>query len=291
MRDGLRKSRYNNTNYIPTSDPYEGYQDQANFYDLFNNQQYMINKYGHASAGDSLQFKTIPNPTAVFSVTGEDAVVDWVYVELRSKTDNMNVVSRRTGLLQRDGDVKDLNNTRSLRFPGVAWDDYYVTVRHRSHLGAMTAGAQTPKQLADLVDFTVPNTPIYDKGVVLTNGGITLDYTGLSQKENARGTYYALWAGDFDGNGRIKAVSPSDDMNEILFQVLFHSGNTSFASNYDFAWGYRQADYDMDAKVKFDNPDDDKNMLFFSLLFYPLNTEYAANYDLFIEQLPETIVD
>ena len=175
-----------------------------------------------------------------------------------------------------------------MRFPGIGWDDYYVTVRHRSHLGAMTANPQTPKQLADLVDFTTPNTPIYDKGIVTTNLGVLIDYTGLSQNDKVKSGYYALWAGDFDGNGKVKVVGGNTDMNEISTQVLTHSGNTAFGSNYDFAYGYRQADYDLNAKVKFDNPDDDKNMLFATLLFYPLNiTTLAANYDLFIEQLPE----
>ncbi len=296
MRDNLRKSPYNNNNYIPATDPYEGYQDVANYYYLFSyngNTQfaYMVNKYSETSVGTANQFKTIPDSVSIFAVTGEDAIVDWVWVELRDKNDNESILARRSGLLQRDGDVVDLNGKRSLRFPGIAWDDYYVVVKHRNHLGAMTANAQTPKQLNTLVNFTTPNTPIFDKGVVVTNGGITVDYTGLAQKKNAKETYFALWAGDFDGNGRIKVVSPNDDMNEISSQVLNYVTNVTLGSNYDFAYGYRQADWDLNAKVKFDNPDDDKNMLFASLLFYPLNVDLAANYDLFIEQLPEMDVD
>ncbi len=296
MRDNLRKSPYNNNNYIPGSDPYEGYQDLANYYYLFSYPgspqfAYMVSKFSETSVGTTDQFKVITDSTSVFAVTGEDAIVDWVWIELRHKSFNDSIMARRSGLLQRDGDVVDLNGQRSLRFPGISWDDYYVTVRHRNHLGAMTAGAQTPKKLNTLVDFTTPNTPIYDKGVVLTNGGITVDFTGLAQKRNAKETYFALWAGDFDGNGRIKVVSPNDDMNEISSQVLNYVTNVTLGSNYDFAYGYRQADWDLNAKVKFDNPDDDKNMLFASLLFYPLNVELAANYDLFVEQLPEMEVD
>ncbi len=70
--------------------------------------------------------------------TGGDKVVDWVFVELRDKTDNTTVLATRSGLLQQDGDVVDVDGFSPLEF-NVPSDDYYVVVRHRNHLGIMTA--------------------------------------------------------------------------------------------------------------------------------------------------------
>ncbi|MCB0810769.1 MAG: hypothetical protein KDB96_15940, partial [Flavobacteriales bacterium] len=41
---------------------------------------------------------------AVLAVTGSDAIVDWVIVELRDKNDNTLITASRAALLQRDGD-------------------------------------------------------------------------------------------------------------------------------------------------------------------------------------------
>ena len=70
--------------------------------------------------------------------TGTEEIVDWVFVELRDKTNNTSIVATRSGLLQRDGDVVDVDGFSPLEF-NVPSDDYYVVVRHRNHLGIMTA--------------------------------------------------------------------------------------------------------------------------------------------------------
>ena len=284
MRDNLRSSPFNGNNYIPIADPYVvSTIDEGLAYPY---ETYMNLLYDHVDPGDRTEFMNIGDPTTVFGRTGEDAPNDWVFVELRSKVDT-SVLYTRSGIVQRDGDVVDLNGLRGLRFPDVPIDDYYVVVRHRNHLGAMTASPQTPNQLAELVDFTDSNVPIYDFGFVDYGLGVTFDFTGLAMKSNAIETYRALWAGDFDGNRKIKASNPGDDLNVVFNDVFIHPDNTTFKANFDFAYGYRNADFDMNAKVKFDNPNDDKNMLFGQLLFYPLNAQFLSNFDFFIEQLPE----
>jgi len=291
MRDGLRESPFTAARYIPDSDPYIGMSGAS--------WETGASKYDHVLSGTLSKFATIPNPSAIFAVTGEDAITDWVYIELRSKTDNTTVISTRSGLLQRDGDVAELDGEFGLRFPGVAIDDYYVVVKHRNHLSAMTAAPQTPAQLADLVDFTQASTGIFDFATTKFSG--TYDYTGLAQKEYGVFTtttdddYLALWGGDFDGNGKIKYSNPGDDLNNLLSNVLGYEikdnmGNTidfNFFTNFDFAFGYQDGDFDMDSKSKYDNPNDDKNMLYGSLLFYPLNVQFLSNFDFFIQQLPE----
>ncbi|MEO5583965.1 MAG: M12 family metallo-peptidase, partial [Flavobacteriales bacterium] len=74
---------------------------------------------------------------AVFTVTGQNAIVDWVLVELRNATNPSVVEETRVGLLQRDGDITGLDGTSALGFCSNA-GNYRVAVRHRNHLGCMS---------------------------------------------------------------------------------------------------------------------------------------------------------
>jgi hypothetical protein len=289
MRDNLRVSPFVNENgkrYMPAKDPYQHTFNTSPSGALINGiSMNLTSKYSPVYPGYRSDFKQLgADSTTIFAVTGQDAIVDWVWVELRSKSSNTTISATRSGLVQRDGDVVELDGTRGLRFPGIPMDSYYVVVRHRNHLGAMTKFSQTPKQLTTLVNFTVSSTPMFDFGTSKNNG---FDYTGLAQKTNAKPGFNALWAGDFDGNKKIKADNPNDDLNSLFFNVLNYPNNTSGNANYDFAYGYVVGDFDMNGKAKFDNPNDDKNMLFGQLLFYSLNQNLLlSNFDHFIQQIP-----
>jgi hypothetical protein len=147
---------------------------------------------------------------------------------MRDKNNSANVLETRAGLIQRDGDIVDVDGQGSLAFPGVAVDNYYVSVRHRSHLGAMTRFAQSSTVLQTLVDFTVPATAIYDKGSL----GF-VDYTGLGEKNNVKGTYRALWAGDFTQDGKVKYDNPNDDNSFLQSQVVNYPLNPDHATSFD----------------------------------------------------------
>lgn len=270
MRDNLRLSPFTGQNFIPVQDPYTVSTEYVD----------VKNKYVKVGAGSLSRFHTIPNPTAVFAVTGSNAIVDWVFIELRSKLDSSEVIATRSGLLQRDGDVVDLDGISPLAFAGVAADSFYVVARHRNHLGAMTLVTS----VNEVIDMTDISTPIFDFGTTLQNG---YDYTGFGTNNNVKQGYRALWGGDFDGNGRLKFVNPNDDQNILFFEVFASPGNTMTASNYNFTYGYYQGDFDLNAKSKYDNPNDDKNMLFSQILLFPLNTGLLSNFNFFIQQVPE----
>lgn len=276
MRDNLRVSPFNGSRAIPNKDPgkYVVTVTPGLTYDA-------TDKFVKVGPGQLPKYDSIANPSTVFAVTGQDAIADWVYIELRSATSNSTVLGSRAALIQRDGDVVDLDGINGLKFPGMALNNYYITVKHRNHLSAMSKNAITPAEYAVLVDFTKPTFETYDKGQVGA-----YDYTGLAQKANVRNGYMALWAGDFDGNGKIKADNPNDDLNFLFNDVFSYPSNTTGNVNFDFAYGYLPGDYDLNAKAKFDNPNDDKNMLYGQLLFYPLNVSLLSNFDFFIEQLP-----
>ncbi len=282
MRDGLRASTFNANRYIPNRDPYKFTPDAYLLSSLD-----LTTDYDHQVPGGTAnysRFDSVAAPSTKFGVTGQEALVDWVFIELRSKADSTVILATRSGLLQRDGDVVDLDGYSGLKFPGMSIDSYYVVVRHRSHLGAMTANPQTPRQLTTLVNFTkASELDVYDFGDDKYPG---YDYTGLAMNDNVKFGYRALWAGTFDINGKIKADNPNDDLNTLFFDVFGYPTNTSLNVNFDFAYGYTPGDYNMDGKSKYDNPNDDKNMLYAQLLFYPLNTGFLSNFDFFIQQLP-----
>ncbi|MBK8701461.1 MAG: Ig-like domain-containing protein [Saprospiraceae bacterium] len=283
MRDALRDNGFNTgTRYIPNMDPYK-----------FTPTKYteaglqISTEFDHVVPGgtpNTARFDSVKTPTAVFAITGQEAIVDWVFIELRSKADSTVISGTRSGLLQRDGDVVDLDGYSGLKFPGMAVDSYYVVVRHRSHLGSMTLNPQTPRQLMTLVNFTkADQLDVWDYG---TNYDSNYDYSGLAMNNDVKFGYRALWAGTFDINGKVKADNPGDDLNTLFFDVFGYPDNTSLNVNYDFAFGYMPGDFNMDGKSKYDNPNDDKNMLYAQLLFFPLNTGFLSNFDFFIQQIP-----
>ena len=270
MRDELRVSPFTGKNYIPLHNPYK----------ISANPLLEYTDYFKSVGPDTLaENNIITDSVGVFSVTGRDAIVDWIYVELRSKTNYYDVIASRSGLLQRDGDVVDLDGTSKLRFQGVTADSFYVVVKHRSHLGAMSM--LVPND--GLVDFTDPNTEIFDFGTTKVGRP---DYTGLATSEYVLSGYRALWVGDFDCNGNIKFTNPNDDQNFLFFEVLLHPNNTEANINFDFAYGYYNGDADMNSRAKYTNPNDDLNFLFFSVLTYPLNTQVLSNFSFMDEQIP-----
>lgn len=273
MRDNLRNSPFTGQNYIPVKDPYE-------FATPFISASALANKYTKyppQNAGYP-QLQQVTDSATVFGVSGQDAIVDWVFVELHSKSNEAVVQTTRAALLQRDGDIVDVDGKSCLSFPGVAVDSYYVAVRHRNHLGTMTKYGQSAASLQGLVDLSVPTTPLFDKGVVGA-----FDYTGLSQKSNVKGTYRAMWAGDLNAD---KKVQYSNDLAIVQFDVISFPGNTSGVSNYAAANGYFQGDYDMNSRPKFNPSADDNSLLLFQVLFYPLNSSAVSNFGLFVQQLP-----
>ena len=202
---------------------------------------------------------------SVFNVTGDNAIVDWVWIELRDKNNDTTVILSQSALLQRDGDVVATDGVSNLS-PNVSADDYYVVVNHKNHLGIMTNStvAIDKSSSPTIVDFTDVNTTTYgtQAQATLTNGDM------------------ALWAGDTNGDG---VINFSGDINRVLTDIILFPSNSSFSTSYDFVDGYFQSDVFLDGNVSFSN---ENNQILLSILLYPLNTSFSSQYNLFEEQLP-----
>jgi hypothetical protein len=268
MRTDLLNNPVTNKRYIPTLDPYKIM--------MMNNSRFIHHGPGAWSIYDS-----IPNPALVFALSGDNAIVDWVLVELRDEYDQTNVVATRAGLLQRDGDVVDLDGQSPLAFKDVPALPYFVAIKHRNHLSTMSKYALSVSALNKPIDFTNPLFETYDKGLV--NG---VNYTGLAQNTSTKPGFACLWAGDLNSDGKVKYENPDDEINFLIQEVINHPDNVNLSSTFNAAYGYFNSDIDMNGKIKYSNPNDDTNYIYSQIFFYPLNIGGNSNYSLFVEQIP-----
>lgn len=127
---------------------------------------------------------------SVFATTGTDAIVDWVWVELRDKTDNTNVVGSQSALIQRDGDIVDIDGISPLRFD-LTLDSFYVVIAHRNHLGVITASTVALSATNTILDFSNNN---------------TMQSGGANSVVDFSNGIFGIYAGDYDGNGQIQNI-------------------------------------------------------------------------------------
>ena len=172
-----------------------------------------------------------------FTTTGQDALVDWVVVELRDAGSPEFVVATQSALVQRDGDVIAANGTGTLAF-NLLDGSYHVAVRHRNHLGIMTALPLLLSSSPSSIDFT-------DTAV--------LAY-GMNARKNISGTM-VLWPGDGVPEGVVKYAGASNDRDAIL-QVIGGSVPTATISGQ-----YLLEDINLDGVVKYVGAENDRDVV------------------------------
>jgi hypothetical protein len=195
---------------------------------------------------------------SVFTVTGTDAIVDWVWVELRAENNSTKLINGKSALLQRDGDIVGLDGVTNLIMQASP-TNYFVVVKHRNHLGAMSAAVVAlNKTTATVVDFKSNALTTYG-----TNARATLSSGSM-----------ALWAGDVNGNGQVRYLGPGNDTNIIKDAVLGHAENGTNSNYYPFT-GYYNADINMNGQVRYLGPGNDTNTLKDIVLSHPANGTFS----------------
>jgi hypothetical protein len=177
---------------------------------------------------------------AVLAASGPNAIVDWVLIELRDPANTAVVLHSRAGLLQRDGDVVDVDGLSALRFVGVAPGSYRVAVRHRNHLGVMTATDITLGAVTATVDLTLTGTAV----------------EGGAARKSLGGSYplEALWAGDANADGRVVYTNMDNDRDVILQRI----GGTIPTNTVE---DYLQEDLNLDGEVKYTGGGNDRDLI------------------------------
>ena len=205
MHDSLRVK-----GFIPLQEPYTGM------------------GYAHVNGGG----ETIT--PSVLAISGNNAIVDWVVVELRDAVDPTIVRGTRSALLQRDGDIVGTDGSSPVQFD-LAVKDYHVALKHRNHLGIMTAApvrvSVTPKS--------------YD----LANGSTALAGTEPAKALNGRAL---LWSGNSLSDGDVRYAGSNNDRDPILVAI---GGSLPTATTV----GYVPEDVNLDGRVLYVGSGNDRD--------------------------------
>ncbi|MBK8564659.1 MAG: hypothetical protein IPN76_15325 [Saprospiraceae bacterium] len=190
MRDKLREKRY-----LPSISPY----------------------WKPVVNGSTANTGFEPIPESYYDVTGPTAMVDWVLVELRDPVEPSKVVGAKSALLLRNGSIINSDGTEAIVFDTTSAGDYYVSLKHRNHLGIMTANAMfLDAQNIPLVDFTSPTVPLY----------------GSEHAQRLLEGTRRLWSGDLNSDGKVIYQGPTNDAFKLFYDIMTHPDNTSNLANF-----------------------------------------------------------
>lgn len=239
MRDDLRE-----LGHIPLREPYG-----------------LMPEFGHLGNGGSEEISS----NLLNNMSG-NAMVDWVYVDIRLASDDEMVIASRAAVLRRDGRVRDLNGASAVSFPTVPPGNYYVAIRHRNHLGIMTANP-----------------------IALDDNSTTIDFSNnmATYGDNAQMTLpdgrKAMWAGNANTINNLIFQGANNDPNAVFFEVLTAPSNSG-QINYIYD-GYREEDLDLDGQTIYQGANNESNTVFFNVISHPDNGGFITNF-IITEQLP-----
>ncbi len=210
---------------------------------------------------------------SVLIPSGVDAIVDWVWIEIRDKNDSKVAVEARSALLQRDGDVVDVDGTSPLIFPQLI-DDYFVVVAHRNHLGIMSASPIALGYSITNVDFKTNS--------VSTHGSHARSSFGMPSG------VLGMWAGDVNNDGKVIFLNTGAESVEIKQRVLDQSALESpfGASVFYRPKGYYVEDVDMDGEVIFLNAGNELLYVKDNIQAHPGNQIFNSVFFTIFGQLP-----
>jgi hypothetical protein len=226
-------------NLLPSSDPYS------------TNAEYSANTNFARVANTPTE--TVTSTAFNDQLIATDNIVDWVFLELRNAATPSVVAQTRSALLQRDGDVVDIDGVSPIYFKNVDAGNYVVSVKHRNHL-AMSMNVANYTQVLGLVK----NTQFDYSTTAATNllGVAATNYFNGSSKN-------MLYAGNVNGNANVRYTTLNNDKDALLLNVL--SGN---ASNVIGAVGgaYSRGDINMNRVARYTSLNNDKDYLYITIL-------------------------
>lgn len=169
----------------------------------------------------------------LFDVEGEEAIVDWMLVELRDATDPTIRRATSVGLVQRNGRLVSVDGAE-MRFrvlPG----SYFVVFKHRNHLGFMTATALQLSDTPTLLDMTQSSSATW----------------GL-EAHRVAGTTRVMWSGNAITDDRLKYTGAMNDRDPLLSRV----GGTVPTGTMQ---GYFAEDINLDGLVRYTGANNDRD--------------------------------
>lgn len=172
-------------------------------------------------------------PASRLTVIGDDAVVDWVRVELRSASTPSTIIATQSGVITRAGQVLSASGT-PMRI-GVPAGSYHVVLRHRNHLGVMTASP---------IELGVTTTTIDLRTSITSTWG--------TDAQRASNGVMRLWSGEVVRDGVVSYTGGNNDRDRIL-QVIGGTVPTNVVE------GYLPSDVNLDGSVKYTGGANDRD--------------------------------
>lgn len=169
----------------------------------------------------------------LLNTSGVNAVVDWVRVELRDPVTPATILATQSGLITRSGNIIGADGA-PMRF-SVAAGSYHVAVRHRNHLGVMTAAPVTLAASPTTVDFRTASTSTWGTGARKSNG-----------------VHQLMWSGEAVRDGLVLYTGANNDRDKILEAIGGVIPTNTVA-------GYLQSDINLDGLSKYTGGTNDRD--------------------------------
>ncbi len=209
---------------------------------------------------------------SVLTTTGTNAIVDWIFIELRDATTNTTIVASQSALLQRDGDIVDVDGTSDLEFNSLPTGNYHIAIKHRNHLGIITLTPIALSETTTIVDFSDSTNQITFGSNAQTTFGMPSGKIGM-------------WTGNVNEDIVIQYSGTNPDTPAILSKVLNDPSN--FLNFPTFAvTGYNAEDINMDGSTQYSGTTPDTPFILQNVLAHPGNFLNFSTYQI-QEQLPE----
>ncbi len=175
---------------------------------------FTANGYTHINGGG----ETLDESMLI--LTDATAIVDWIFVELRSGANPASIVATKSCLLQRDGKIVDTNGNYPIIFENILDPEIYIVLRHRNHLGVRTFNSH-PTDSPIIFDFSNSTSLLFGLNPMGTINGKKVLFSGDANDdgavnsidkdshwriENALPYNYFISKSDFDINGAVNAI-------------------------------------------------------------------------------------
>ncbi|MBI3882701.1 MAG: hypothetical protein HY305_00330 [Sphingobacteriales bacterium] len=227
------------SNLLPLSDPYR----TAPYNTIFT---HVNNTTAETTTTTVLQDQAVAT----------DNIVDWLFVELRNTATSGNtVLQTRSVLLQRDGDIVDVDGVSPVYFQNNAPGTFVITVKHRNHLPISINPTVTTQALS-----LSPNTSL---DFTTTSTGNVLGTANTNYYNN--GTKNFMYAGNANINNNVKMSGSGNDGSYILGTILSNDVTKSLND-------YNVGDVNMNRITKYSGAGNDGSYI----LSTPLNNVTTA---------------
>ncbi len=170
--------------------------------------------------------------TSVLLTTGLDAIVDWVVLELWDQANPDNILETCSALLQRDGDIVDIDGTSPVGIP-VLDNNYYLAVRHRNHLGIRTPQfIGLSKATVSTYDFTIASAQAF----------------GNNPMTEVAPDQWSMWGGNVNGDAMVRMTGPGF-INDFTALLSAAGGSTGVLFGV-----YDRGDVNLDGNIRLSGP-------------------------------------